>query len=212
MNNKGITFKLKKEGYNVLSAMDISTAKELFKNNEVDLIVSDINLPDGSGLKFCEKVRQVSDVLIVFLTVLEREIDIVTGYEIGADDYITKPFSLMIFISKINELMKRLDNNSSSELLICNDIVLDRNEMLQIEGMFYTSITIVSSLVIGSVVGYFVYLAFYNSGADYASYKYPFVPAILLVLVSLVVQIGITHFINNYFKKESLVDRVRYSE
>lgn len=127
--NNGITFKLKKEGYNVLSAMDISTAKELFKNNEVDLIVSDINLPDGSGLKFCEEVRQVSDVLIVFLTVLEREIDIVTGYEIGADDYITKPFSLMIFISKINALMKRLDNNSSSELLICHDIVLDRNEM-----------------------------------------------------------------------------------
>ncbi|MGL5756281.1 MAG: response regulator transcription factor [Paraclostridium sp.] len=127
--NNGITFKLKKEGYNVLSAMDISTAKELFKNNEVDLIVSDINLPDGSGLKFCEEIRQVSDVLIVFLTVLEREIDIVTGYEIGADDYITKPFSLMVFISKINALMKRLDNNSSSELLICHDIVIDRNEM-----------------------------------------------------------------------------------
>ena len=127
--NNGITFKLKKEGYNVLSAMDISTAKELFKNNEVDLIVSDINLPDGSGLKFCEEVRQVSDVLIVFLTVLEREIDIVTGYEIGADDYITKPFSLMVFISKINALMKRLDNNSSSELLICHYIVIDRNEM-----------------------------------------------------------------------------------
>lgn len=85
-------------------------------------------------------------------------------------------------------------------------------KMLQIEGMFYTSITIVSSLVIGSVVGYFAYLAFYNSGADYASYRYPFVPAILLVLVSIAVQIGITHFINNYFKKESLVDRVRYSE
>lgn len=127
--NNGITFKLKKEGYNVLSAMDIITAKELFKNNEVDLIVSDINLPDGSGLKFCEEIRQVSDVLIVFLTVLEREIDIVTGYEIGADDYITKPFSLMVFISKINALMKRLDNNSSSELLICHDIVIDRNEM-----------------------------------------------------------------------------------
>lgn len=85
-------------------------------------------------------------------------------------------------------------------------------KMLQIEGMFYTSITIVSSLVIGSAVGYFAYLAFYNSGAEYASYKYPFVPAILLVVVSIAVQIGITHFINNYFKKEYLVDRVRYSE
>lgn len=85
-------------------------------------------------------------------------------------------------------------------------------KMLQIEGMFYTSITIVSSLVIGSTVGYFAYLAFYNSGADYAVYKYPLIPAILLVVVSVSVQIGITYFINNYFNKESLVDRVRYSE
>ncbi len=85
-------------------------------------------------------------------------------------------------------------------------------KMLQIEGMFYTGITIVSSLVIGSTVGYFAYLAFYNSGAEYAVYKFPFIPAILLVIVSIFVQIGITYFINNYFNKESLVDRVRYSE
>lgn len=127
--NNGITFKLKKEGYKVLSAMTVNEAKELFSNNEVDLIVSDINLPDGSGLKFCEEIRQVSNVLIVFLTVLEREIDIVTGYEIGADDYITKPFSLMVFISKINALIKRLDNNKTGNLIICHDIVLDTNEM-----------------------------------------------------------------------------------
>lgn len=85
-------------------------------------------------------------------------------------------------------------------------------KMLQIEGMFYTSVTIISSLVIGSTVGYFAYLAFYNNGADYAVYKYPLIPAILLVVVSVGVQVGITYFINNYFKKESLVDRVRYSE
>ena len=85
-------------------------------------------------------------------------------------------------------------------------------KMLQIEGMFYTSITIISSLVIGSTVGYFAYLAFYNSGAEYAVYKYPFVPFIILVVVSISVQIGIANFINNYFNKESLVDRVRYSE
>lgn len=127
--NTGITFKLKKEGYNVLSAMNIEEATKLFNENDVDLIVSDINLPDGSGLKFCEEIRKRSDVLIVFLTVLEREIDIVTGYEIGADDYITKPFSLMVFISKINALMKRLDDNKTGNRIICHDIVLDTNEM-----------------------------------------------------------------------------------
>lgn len=127
--NMGITFKLKKEGYNVFSAMTIGEAKSLFSENNIDLIVSDINLPDGSGLKFCEEIRKKSNVLIVFLTVLEREIDIVTGYEIGADDYITKPFSLMVFISKINALMKRLDNSSTGSYIICNDIMLNTIEM-----------------------------------------------------------------------------------
>lgn len=127
--NTGITFKLKKERYNVLSAMTIEEAKVLFNENDIDLIISDINLPDGSGLKFCEEIRKTSDVLIVFLTVLEREIDIVTGYEIGADDYITKPFSLMVFISKINALMKRIDNNKTGNYITCNDILLDTSEM-----------------------------------------------------------------------------------
>lgn len=128
--NNGITYKLKKEGYNVLSAMTIEEAKKLFRDNDVDLVISDINLPDGSGLKFCEDIRKISNVLIVFLTVLEREIDIVTGYEIGADDYITKPFSLMVFISKINALTKRLDNNTNiGNCITCNDIVLNMIEM-----------------------------------------------------------------------------------
>lgn len=127
--NTGITHKLKKEGYNVFSAMTIQEAKQLFTDNEVELVVSDINLPDGSGLKFCEEIRKISNVIIVFLTVLEREIDIVTGYEIGADDYITKPFSLMVFISKINALMKRLDNNKIENCIVCNDIVININEM-----------------------------------------------------------------------------------
>ncbi|MGL5507090.1 MAG: response regulator transcription factor, partial [Paraclostridium sp.] len=120
--NTGITFKLKKEGYNVLPAMTIEEARQLFNKNDVDLIISDINLPDGSGLKFCEEIRRISNILIVFLTVLEREIDIVTGYEIGADDYITKPFSLMVFISKINALMKRLDSNKIENYITCHDI------------------------------------------------------------------------------------------
>ncbi len=128
--NNGITHKLKKEGYNVLSAMSIEEAKKLFSDNDVDLVISDINLPDGSGLKFCEDIRKISNVLIVFLTVLEREIDIVTGYEIGADDYITKPFSLMVFISKINALIKRLDNNTNTgNCITCNNIVLNMIEM-----------------------------------------------------------------------------------
>ena len=104
--NRGISFKLKKEGYNLFSASSIKEARNIFLENEISLIISDIGLPDGSGLDFCEEIRKQSDVYIIMLTALNQEIDIVTGYELGADDYITKPFSLMVLMSKRNAVMK----------------------------------------------------------------------------------------------------------
>ena len=106
--NRGISLKLKKEGYEVLSATGVSEAKEMFRDNEVDLIISDISMEDGNGLEFCQSVRKASDVYVIFLTALDQEVDIVNGYDAGADDYITKPFSLMVLISKVNALMRRI--------------------------------------------------------------------------------------------------------
>ena len=71
------------------------------------MIISDITLPDGSGLEFCSHIRQKSSVFILFLTALDSEIDMVNGYDIGADDYITKPFSLMVLVAKVHAFMKR---------------------------------------------------------------------------------------------------------
>mgnify|MGYP000019495360 FL=1 len=84
------------------------------KKNEVHLIISDINLSEGSGLDFCRKIREKSNVYIIFLTALDQEIDIVTGYDMGADDYITKPFSLMVLVSKVHALMKRVGTEKTS--------------------------------------------------------------------------------------------------
>ena len=97
--NRGISLRLEKEGYRVLPAFHISQARRLFHENEVSLIISDITLPDGSGLDFGREVRKSSSVYLIFLTALNQEIDIVNGYDIGADDYITKPFSLIILLS-----------------------------------------------------------------------------------------------------------------
>lgn len=108
--NRGISLKLKKEGYEVLSATGVAEAKEMFRENEVDLIISDISMEDGNGLEFGQSVRKVSDVYLIFLTALDQEVDIVNGYDAGADDYITKPFSLMVLISKVNALMRRIEN------------------------------------------------------------------------------------------------------
>lgn len=119
--NRGISFKLKKEGYKVHNAFNIKQAKELFIANEIDLIISDIGLPDGDGFEFCEHIRTISNVHIIMLTALDQEVDIVTGYDVGADDYITKPFSLIILISKVNAVMKRIGNLLSENLISCSN-------------------------------------------------------------------------------------------
>lgn len=118
--NKGVTLCLQKEKYQVISCFTIAEARQAFLNQQIDLFISDISLPDGSGLDFCQEIRQQSNVMIVMLTSYNQEHDIITGYQHGADDYITKPFSLMVLISKINALMKRIPDYQSQVLLSGN--------------------------------------------------------------------------------------------
>lgn len=108
---QGITFKLEKEGFHVLSAGSIRQGKEAFRTNDIQLILCDIMLDDGSGLSFCKYIREelLSSVQFIFLTAMDTELDIVIGYETGADDYITKPFSLAVLMSKIHSVFKRID-------------------------------------------------------------------------------------------------------
>ena len=127
--NRGISFKLKKEGFEVETAFCIEEAKNIFNNNKIDLIITDIGLPDGSGFDFCEEIRKTSNVYIIMLTALDEEFNAVMGYEIGADDYVTKPFSLAILVSKVKAFMKRAGNNEkekiSENILVSEDIEFD---------------------------------------------------------------------------------------
>lgn len=134
--NRGICLKLGKEGYEVLSAVRVSQAEEMFRENEVSLIISDITMEDGNGLDFCRSIRRVSDVFLIFLTALDQEVDIVNGYDAGADDYITKPFSLMVLISKVNALMRRIgqDPEDCGQNLVSRDIRVLCREMRVFKG------------------------------------------------------------------------------
>lgn len=85
-------------------------ADVLWKRGEYDLAVLDVSLPDGSGFDFCKKIRQTSKVPIMFLTAADEETDIIMGLDIGGDDYITKPFKLAVFLSRINALLRRSEN------------------------------------------------------------------------------------------------------
>lgn len=114
--NRGISLKLSKEGYEVFSAYSIKEAKEVFSSREVSMVISDITLPDGNGLDFGRFVRENSGCYLLYLTVLDTEIDMINGYETGADDYVTKPFSLSVLISKVNALMRRLEGEEKGIL------------------------------------------------------------------------------------------------
>lgn len=104
---RAVSLKLSREGYTVYAAADIKTGISFFQEHCISLIICDISLPDGSGLDFCAKLRRKSNVLILFLTALDTETDMIKGYEAGGDDYITKPFSLPVLISKVNAMLKR---------------------------------------------------------------------------------------------------------
>lgn len=95
------------EGFSVIEACDGEEGLMAFKNNNVDLILLDIMMPKIDGLTVLENIRTVSDIPIILLTAKSQEEDKLYGYDIGADDYITKPFSPKILVAKVKALLKR---------------------------------------------------------------------------------------------------------
>ena len=123
--NNGIALSLNTD--TTLQAFSIAEAKSKL-DTSVDLVILDINLPDGSGIDLCREIRKTSNVPIIFLTANDMEIDIVTGLECGADDYITKPFSLAVLRARINAVVRRRqsDGNKFEE----GDFSFDFDNML----------------------------------------------------------------------------------
>ena len=95
------------EGFSVIEACDGEEGLKVFKNNNVDLILLDIMMPKIDGLTVLENIRTVSDIPIILLTAKSQEEDKLYGYDIGADDYVTKPFSPKILVAKVKALLKR---------------------------------------------------------------------------------------------------------
>ena len=111
----GLSFAFKKQGFELVVARTLKEADSLWMDGKYDLLVLDVSLPDGTGFEFCKKVRQVSKVPIIFLTAADEEINIIMGLDIGGDDYITKPFKLAVFMSRINALLRRSDNFNQTD-------------------------------------------------------------------------------------------------
>lgn len=117
---------LTREKYTVYEAENGLKALEIFKNNNVDLIILDIMMPVMDGLTTLKKIREVSTVPVIMLTAKSQEEDKLQGYEYGADDYMTKPFSPKVLIAKTKALLKRTRQDVDSSTQDFNGLVINK--------------------------------------------------------------------------------------
>lgn len=123
--NNGIALALKQEDITFFQHYRLG---DFQPSEPTDLIILDINLPDGNGFDFLRKLRQNSDVPVIILTANDLETDEVMGLELGADDYITKPFSLMVLRARIDKVLKKI-NSSANNVYIDDTYSFDFNKM-----------------------------------------------------------------------------------
>ena len=109
--NRALCYALEKEGYGVVSSYSIEEAKRAYMQGGVRMVLLDVNLPDGEGFEFCRWVKAQAAVPVLFLTARDLEEDALNGYELGADDYVTKPFSMKILLKKIDVILKRTETD-----------------------------------------------------------------------------------------------------
>lgn len=123
---KTLAYNLSQEGYKVLQSGDGAEALDLARGHSPDLIVLDVMLPSLDGLSVCRILRNESDVPIIMLTARSGEVDRIVGLEIGADDYIVKPFSLGEFLARVRAILRRAPSaRAVADRLESDDLVLD---------------------------------------------------------------------------------------
>ncbi len=120
--NEGLAFAFSQEGYEIETAFYYSRGLDAYKNKEVDAIILDCNLPDGNGFDFCRAVRKDSVIPIVMLTARDTESDELQGLEVGADDYISKPFSIEVLKMRVKNAIRKKE---SPKILFSRGIKLD---------------------------------------------------------------------------------------
>lgn len=128
--NEGIKVSLENESTEVLQAFRIGQAMEVLEKERPDLAVLDMNLPDGNGLSLCRKIKERWDLPVIFLTARDMESDVVLGLESGADDYVTKPFSLRILQARIDTVLRRNGKLNRGEVYEMGTLCFDFTRML----------------------------------------------------------------------------------
>lgn len=120
---------LEKDGYEVLSAFDGKQAIEVFSKKQPDLIILDLMLPEINGIEVCKEIRKHSNIPIIMLTAKTEEIDRLLGLEIGADDYVTKPFSPRELAARVRAVLRRVSRQTSeAEEIEIGELIINRTK------------------------------------------------------------------------------------
>lgn len=124
----GLTYSFENEGYNVTLAKSVKEAEKIIDEKEFSLYILDLTLPDGSGYDVCKRIKAKGDLPVIFLTAYDDEVNVIMGFELGADDYISKPFRVKELMLRIKSVMRRYSNETSDGIIKINNLKINTNE------------------------------------------------------------------------------------
>lgn len=124
----GLTYSLENKGYNVTLAKSVKEAEKIIDEKEFSLYILDLTLPDGSGYDVCKRIKAKGDLPVIFLTAYDDEVNVIMGFELGADDYISKPFRVKELMLRIKSVMRRYSNETSDGIIKINNLKINTNE------------------------------------------------------------------------------------
>ncbi|BAC12313.1 two-component response regulator [Oceanobacillus iheyensis HTE831] len=135
----GLEYSLKQEGYDVVVCHKVQEAQRKINNDldDISLCLFDLSLPDGSGYELCEMVKRKADIPVIFLTVVDDEVNVVMGLDMGADDYITKPFRIRELISRIKTVLRRYEKSKPNKEQLSSVISIGSINIHTLEGKVY---------------------------------------------------------------------------
>lgn len=124
----GLVYSLEKDGYKVTICKTVKEALKVTEEKRFSLYLLDLTLPDGSGYDVCKKVKSQGDLPVIFLTAFDDEVNVVMGFELGADDYISKPFRLKELLMRIKSVLRRYSKDSNGALVKLKNIEVNTSE------------------------------------------------------------------------------------
>lgn len=119
----GLKYSLENEGYTVTIATSVKSAFEIINKEKFALYILDLTLPDGSGYDVCKKIKSIGDFPVIFITAYDDEVNVVMGLELGADDYISKPFRVKELIARIKSVLRRYNRENKGIIKIGNVLI-----------------------------------------------------------------------------------------